>query len=89
MIDHFLAVSDGEAMGQRLRFAIEEHHRKDFVVDQTLDRCRDFGQHAVEVQRGIDLLADLGERRQNALRQLLRDVRRNGIHSLVSDNHPV
>ena len=84
LFNHFLAVADGETVRERLRSLIEQHHRKDLVVDQALDERGRLGQHAVEIQRSVDLLADLGERGEDAFRQFLSNSGFDVGHGVIS-----
>ena len=72
VVGHFTAVADGKTVGKRLRLLIQQHDAKYLVIDEPLDQRGGLRQHLVEVQRGVDLLADLGQRGQNVIGQLLR-----------------
>ena len=61
----FLAVSDGEAVIKPVHRFVDQQDAEDFVVDQALHERRGFSQHFVEVQRGINFLADFDQRREN------------------------
>ena len=58
---------DDEAAGKILRLRVEEQHGQDFVVDQALDERAGTRQHLVQVEGGVNLLADLGEGGQGML----------------------
>ena len=68
---HFLAVAHGETIDQHLAAVIEKHYGKDLVIDQALDERGHFGKNAVQIQRSINLFANLCQGRKDAFRQLL------------------
>ena len=63
---------------------VEQHHREDLVVDQALDEGGGLGEHAVEIQRSVDLLADLGERGEDTFRQFLSNSGFDVGHGVIS-----
>ncbi len=63
-------IADGEAMRQVRARVVEHQHTKKFVVDVALDENGGVRQHFIEIERGVDLFADLRERRQDFRRHL-------------------
>ena len=61
VLDHILAVADGEAKVQFLRARIEQEHSENFVVNQAADHPGGAGEDLVEIERVVDLLADFDE----------------------------
>ncbi len=59
---------------------IQQEDGEDLVVDQVFDQRRGFRQHIVQVERGVDLFADFGERGQCLGGEFDLRVGLDGIH---------
>ena len=64
VLDDFRAMADGEAEIHLVGAFFGKQDGENFVVDQALDLRRGGGKHFIQIQRGVDLLADLREDRQ-------------------------
>src|SRR5208283_4871833 len=69
--DQFAGMAEAEMHAQLLCLLVEEKNGEDLVINGALDDLRDTGQQLIEIERGIELLADLDHQGQE-LRQLER-----------------
>ena len=64
MLDHFRAVADGKPEIELIGALLRKQDGKYFVIDQFFDLSCGMREHLIEVQRGVNFLADLSENRQ-------------------------
>ncbi len=90
MLGDLRAVADGEAVIE-IAGVVEEHDGEDFVVDEALDESGGAGEDFVEVERGVNLLADFDQDGQGLGGVLLRfgrgglgDIGVNRVHEVSS-----
>ena len=70
VVHNFLPMSDGKPEIHLVRAFFGQQHGEHLVVNQALDERRRIGQHLVQIQRCVDLLADLRQNRERLRRNL-------------------
>ncbi len=80
MLDDFRAMADGEADVKIVGALFGQQHREDFVVDQPLDLGGGVRENFVEIQRRVDLVADLREDGERLRRDVERRIEFGQVH---------
>ena len=80
MFDDFRAMADGKAEIKLVGSFFRQEDGENFIINEPLDLRGGGGQHFVEVQRGVDLLADLREDGKRLGRDLEFRIESGRIH---------
>ena len=70
VLHHLRAMTDGKAKIHLVGSLFGQHDREDFIIDQPLDLRRSACEHFVQIQRGVNFLANLGENRESLRRKI-------------------